>query len=134
MSDYICPKCGSMLNIGVETSIGGEPNHTCSTCGSSMIEQSNVNPCSKTRVKIGENATVKMGSSRVNIGGDLENKGKMKLWDTELNVKGTLKQDGEFLINDPERIKESLLEISKSTKNVTEIGTMVAKKIFGWGI
>lgn len=36
MADYVCPKCGSTLTIGLEVSVGGEPEHKCHKCGTEM--------------------------------------------------------------------------------------------------
>jgi rubrerythrin len=39
MPEYVCPKCGSTLFIGLEVSVGGEPKHNCSKCGTIMVRR-----------------------------------------------------------------------------------------------
>jgi len=75
---------------------------------------------------------VKTGITDFKVGGNVDNKGTFKSYNSNVEIKGNLTNEGKFLVNDPEKIKDILLEIAKSTKDVTEIGKMVCGKIFGW--
>ena len=129
MGNYLCPNCRKSDIIGMEIIVGGNPKpRECDDCGTIMEE---IFGNKSSQVYVGEKANVNFGSSSINVGGSLINKGKIKMNDTNLSVRGDLHNIGDFLINDPEKIKEALLEISKATKNLTDIGKMVSEKIFG---
>jgi hypothetical protein len=83
------------------------------------------------KVVVGKEGRVRMGRAKVDIGGNFKNKGNVKLQDTDFIVKKDVINEGDFLVNDPEKIKEALLEITRTAKDVTEIGKMVCEKIFG---
>ena len=129
MGNYICPNCKNSHTIGMEVTVGGNPKpRECDNCGT-IMEEIFGNKNSQTHVS--EKANVNFGRSFINVGGSLINEGKIKMNDASLSVGRNLHNVGDFLINDPEKIKEVLLEISKTTKNLTDIGKMVSEKIFG---
>jgi len=85
----------------------------------------------ESKVETGKEAEVTMSNSKVEIGGTLVNKGKMKVYSADVAVGGDMIQEGEFIVNDPEKIKEILLEIARTTHDVTEIGKLVVERIIG---
>lgn len=86
----------------------------------------------KAIVDIGRGASISMGKgASMSVGGDINNRGEFKAWDAEINVSGDINNEGKFLINDPEKIKQILVDIAKTAKNATEIGTQVIRRIFG---
>jgi len=82
-------------------------------------------------VTVGKKIVTSFEGGLMDIGGDLNNKGTFKSWDAKVAVSGNLNNEGKFLINDPEKLKQVLIEISKTAKNATEIGVMVMERIFG---
>ena len=85
----------------------------------------------KSKTEIGDIGAVETGKCNFSVGGDMENRGKFKSHDTDIDIKGSLLNEGDMNINDPEKIKETILEIARSAKNVTEIGKMFSEKFFG---
>ncbi len=71
-------------------------------------------------------------AAKVIIGGSVSNTGKIKVYENgELNISKDLINSGDLIINDPEKIKEMLVETIKTVKSVSELGTEILKKFFG---
>ena len=129
MLKYQCVNCGQITEIGVLIS-SSKKNPSCQKCNKTMIELSPTNDT----VILTNSTDVKASISKFEVGGNFENTetGSFKAFQTDIGIKGNFKNKGEFLINDPEKIKEALLDIAKTAKNASEIGVMVCKRIFGW--
>ncbi|MEM4270522.1 MAG: hypothetical protein QXO70_00310 [Candidatus Pacearchaeota archaeon] len=92
--------------------------------------QMKTNNSSINKVYVGSNISV---GAKVSVGGDLHNlsSGKIKVFPSgELVVNSNLINEGDIIINDPEKFKEILLESIKTAKNVTELGSLILKAFF----
>lgn len=67
------------------------------------------------------------GNTKIKIGKDLVNEGKMSLHGTDLEVGESLIQRGDFRVNDPQYFAQVVLELTKSTKDITSFGVAVMK-------
>lgn len=67
---------------------------------------------------------------KVTVGKSLTNSGKIKIFEGgNLEVNKDLINSGDILINDPEKIKEIIIESLKTTSSVAEFGTKLLKKL-----
>jgi hypothetical protein len=66
----------------------------------------------------------------VSVGGSLTNSGKIKVFEGgRLDIQKDLLNSGDILINDPERIKEIIIEALKASSSVASFGTELLKKL-----
>lgn len=85
------------------------------------ITPSGVENTDSTKVSIG---------GQVTVGGDFTNLGKVKIFEGgQLNVNKDLINTGDIAVNDPEKIKQVIIESLKTTSNVAEFGTQLLKKL-----
>ncbi len=75
-------------------------------------------------------------STKLNVGGNvivgskLTNSGKIKVFEGgKLDVKKDLINSGDITINDPEKIKEIIIESLKTTSSVAEFGIKLLEKL-----
>lgn len=123
---YICPKCKHTMSVGMYIS-NVEGNPRCERCNTEM----NTIVDNQTNTTVENNAYVKTQKSTLKVGGTLHNKNDFKSHDCDITIDKDLINEGKLSINDPEKIKSTLLEIAKTTTNVTEIGKKVMEKFFG---
>jgi len=72
---------------------------------------------------------IAIGSGKVNIGGSFTNSGKVKVFlGGELNVNKEFLNSGNLSINDPEKIKQIIVESLRTSKTVAEFGLEILKK------
>ena len=74
-----------------------------------------------------EGTEVRMGKSKVKIGGKLENEGKMELNETDLEIGKDLINRGDFRVNNPHYFAQAVLELVRTTKDISRIGLGVLK-------
>lgn len=68
---------------------------------------------------------------QVSIGGKMFNDGKIKVFENgKLEVASDMTNTGDLSINDPEKIKEIILESLKTTKSVADFGKVIIEKLF----
>ncbi len=82
-------------------------------------------------VKNTSDTNITMGKAKIKVGGSLTNEGKMSLHETDLEVAKDLIQKGDFKVNDPHYFAKAVLELVKSTKDLTKIGAGVIKLLSG---
>lgn len=115
-----CPACGDTYAIGI--AIGGP---TCSRDGSAMqkvLYRNNQVPVEIPNVHIG---------GEVNVGGNAYNDGTIKIFDDgKMNVNKDLINTGVISINDPEKIKEMLVQMVKTSGTVAELGINILQTFF----
>lgn len=71
-------------------------------------------------------------AGQVTVGGNVDNSGIIKVFpDGKFSIDGNLTNTGSLTINDPEKIKELLIELVRTTGTVAELGTEVLKRFFG---
>jgi len=76
-----------------------------------------------------ESTKVGIGGS-VKVGGTFTNSGKVKILEGgRLDVKKDLINSGDITINDPEKIKQIIIESLKTTSNLVEFGKQLLKKL-----
>jgi hypothetical protein len=67
---------------------------------------------------------------RVSVGGNFTNSGKVQVFEGGLlNVQKDILNSGDISINDPERIKQIIIETVKTTGNLAEFGSELLKKL-----
>jgi hypothetical protein len=67
---------------------------------------------------------------RVNIHGSFKNTGKVKVFrDGRLEVDKDFLNDGELFINDPEKIKQIIIEALKTTSTLSDLGIKILEKL-----
>lgn len=82
-------------------------------------------------LKIGDGIGIQSKGIGLLVGGNMHNKGRIESTDSTIVVSNDFLNEGELKINDPQLIKQAVLEAAKSAKDVTEFGTIIAKKLFG---
>lgn len=88
-----------------------------------IIKNSEVIHTDSTKMSVG---------GQVQIRGKLHNSGSIKVYENgSLTVNKDVINTGDLIVNDPETIKELLLELVKTTGSVSELGTQVLKTFFG---
>src|SRR3989338_4232464 len=124
---YKCAKCNEINAFAVTISPIGSGNPKCGKCQVEMIEVKD-SSVQMTGGNIENKAKITTNKAQFRVGGDFKNtEGELKSWDSEIDIKGDFDNTcGKLIINDPEKLKETLVEISKTAKNITEIGQMVA--------
>lgn len=76
-----------------------------------------------------ESTDVKIGGN-IRVGGSFTNLGKVKVFEGgNLQVDKEFLNHGDLLINDPERLKQIILESLKTTKTISEFGLEILKKL-----
>ncbi|OGD31705.1 hypothetical protein A3C91_03135 [Candidatus Azambacteria bacterium RIFCSPHIGHO2_02_FULL_52_12] len=76
-----------------------------------------------------ESTEVSIGGAKVNVGGSFKNTGKVRvLPGGVLDVDRDFLNEGHLSINDPEKIKQIIIETLKTTKSVADFGTEILKK------
>lgn len=94
------------------------------------MQKSNKNNSALFNVFVG--GEVHMGA-RIAVGGNLFNldSGKINVHENgELNVMKDLVNEGDIKINDPEKIKELIIEIVKTSGSLAELGSNFLKTFF----
>ena len=72
-----------------------------------------------------------MGNAKVTVGGTMINRSTVRVHKNGiLEVKKDLINEGNLLINDPEKIKQIVLEAFRTTKNLSDIGKIILMKLF----
>lgn len=111
-----CPICGEITSIGMAI---GTP--TCSKDGSTLIPS---NDSSMPQVTM---PPVSIGG-KVSVGGNLHNSGKLKVFPNgEININKDLFNTGDISVNDPERFKELLVQVVKTSGSLAELGSNIIK-------
>ena len=68
---------------------------------------------------------------QVSVGGKMFNEGKIKVFESgKLEVDSDMINTGDLSINDPEKIKQIILEALKTTKSVSDFGRIIIEKLF----
>ena len=76
-----------------------------------------------------DSTEVRVGG-KVTVGGDFTNSGKVKVFEGgSIDVNKNLINTGDISVNDPEKIKQIIIESLKTTSNVAEFGTQLLKKL-----
>ena len=79
-------------------------------------------------VKNTESTDIIIGG-KVNVGGSFTNTGKVKVFESgELNVNKEFLNSGDLSINDPEKIKQIIIESLGTSRTVAEFGLEILKK------
>lgn len=77
------------------------------------------------------NGKTEITKGQISVGGNLNNSGKIKVFDGgKLEIKNDLINSGDILINDPEKIKEIIIEALKAAKSVSDFGKSLIEKLF----
>lgn len=76
-----------------------------------------------------ESTDVSISSARVSVGGSFKNTGKVRvLKGGVLDVDKDFLNEGHLSINDPEKMKEIIIQALKTTRSVTDFGSEILKK------
>ena len=78
-----------------------------------------------------EGTEVRMGKARIRIGGDFQNEGKTKIYETDLDIVGNLIQKGELTVNDPHKFTEAVIKLAVAGKDFAEFGKKVIDLLQG---
>ena len=122
MTTWKCPKLDCDYSIAIGMSIGTPtcPKHNIVLVESGKLGEISVQNSNKLHI-----------AASVNIGGNLTNSGKIKIYDNgTLNIKKDLLNSGDLIVNDPEKIKELLIQTVRTTGSVAELGTAILKNFF----
>lgn len=77
-----------------------------------------------------ESTEISVGAALVHVGGSFRNTGKVRvLPGGMLDVDRDFLNEGHLSINDPEKIKEIIIQALKTTKSVADFGTEILKKL-----
>ena len=78
-----------------------------------------------------EKQPVSIGA-QVRVGGNVNNSGSIKVFpDGRFTIDGSLINMGSLTINDPEKIKQLLVELVKTSGNFATLGMEVLRRFFG---
>lgn len=83
-------------------------------------------------LRVGEKIAVLSNGVNIKVGRDLVNEGAMKLNKTNLEVGQDflIGKKAKLITEDPERIKQIVLDIATTGKNLSEIGKMFSERLF----
>ena len=121
---WMCPTAGCTYTMGTGVAIG---NPRCQEHNIELVQQGHQIP--NTTMESSEDIHL---AAKVHIGGNVRNTGKIKVYEGgELGINKDLLNEGDLTINDPEKIKEILIESLKTAKSLAELGNLILKKFFG---
>lgn len=71
-----------------------------------------------------------MSNGKVSVGGNFTNSGKVRVFDGgQFEVHKDLINSGDISINDPEQLKQTIIEALKTTGTLAEFGSELLKKL-----
>jgi predicted acyltransferase (DUF342 family) len=80
--------------------------------------------------KAESNGPVEITGGQVSVSGNLTNSGKIKVFKGgRLEINNDFLNSGDISINDPEKVKEIIIEVLKTSKSVADFGTELLKKL-----
>lgn len=72
-----------------------------------------------------------MSKGTISVGGDFTNEGKTKIYETDLQISGSLIQRGELTVNDPHKFLEAVVAAALGMKDVAQFGKKILDLLKG---